>query len=318
MPDTTYCLISPCRDEAAFLERTLISVTNQTIKPSLWVIVDDGSTDATPRILAKYAKAHDYIRVVRCDDRGRRSVGPGVVDAFYRGYATIDPQRFEYIGKLDMDLDLPERYFETLIERMEADPRLGTCSGKPYFHHSRTGQLISEWCGDEMSVGMTKFYRRECFEQIGGLARHVMWDGIDCHRSRMLGWKARSWDGPNLQFIHLRPMGSSEGGIFRGRMRHGRGQHYMGTSPAYMAASAFYRMFHPPYLVGGLAMALGYLQAALSRQPRYEDAGFRRFLRRYQWACLFQGKDRATRVCEGERESDWRPQPQMREMTTAL
>lgn len=317
MPNSTYCLISPCRDEAEYVERTLISVTRQTIPPSLWVIVDDGSSDATPQILERYAKTHAYIRVIRCEDRGRRSVGPGVVDAFYRGYATINSQDFAFIGKLDMDLDLPPKYFETLIERMNADPRLGTCSGKPYFHHALTGQLVSEWCGDEMSVGMTKFYRRECFEQIGGLARHVMWDGIDCHRSRMLGWKARSWDEEDLQFIHLRPMGSSEGGIFRGRMRHGRGQHYMGTSPAYMAASAIYRMFHPPFLMGGIAMGLGYLQAALSQQPRYEDAAFRRFLRRYQWACLFRGKQRATNQCEGEHEEQWRSETALRPKMTA-
>lgn len=316
MSNASYCLISPCRDEAEHMERTLISVTGQTVKPSLWVIVDDGSTDDTPRILAKYAKEHNYIRVIRSEDRGRRSVGPGVVEAFYRGYAAIDPRRFAYLGKLDMDLDLPARYFEILTDRMERDPRLGTCSGKPYFIHPRTGALVSERCGDEMSVGMTKFYRRECFEQIGGLARHVMWDGIDCHRCRMLGWKARSWDEPDLRFIHLRPMGSSEGGIFRGRMRHGRGQHYMGTSPAYMAASAMFRMMHPPLVLGGLAMGLGYLRAALTRQPRYEDAEFRRFLRRYQWACLLRGKQRATQICESEHERDW--QPPTRELAVAI
>jgi hypothetical protein len=302
-----YCLISPCRDEAAYMERTLASVTGQTVKPALWVIVDDGSTDETPRILARYAREHDFIRVVRNDDRGRRSVGPGVIEAFYQGYATIDPRRFEYVGKLDMDLDLPPRYFETLIERMRGDARLGTCSGKPYFLHPRTGRPVSERCGDEMSVGMTKFYRRACFEQIGGLARHVMWDGIDCHRSRMLGWKARSWDEPRLRFIHLRPMGSSEGGIFRGRMRHGRGQHYMGTGPAYMAASALFRMLHPPLLLGGIAMGVGYLKAAITRQARFEDAPFRHFLRQYQWACLLHGKQKATQMLEARCERRWRP-----------
>ncbi len=308
MDNRSYCLISPCRDEAEFLERTLISVIAQTIRPSLWVIVDDGSTDVTPQILATYAGQHDFIRVIRCDDRGRRSVGPGVVEAFYRGHATIDPAAFAYIGKLDMDLELPPGYFQSLIERMEADPRLGTCSGKPYFHHPRTGELTSELCGDEMSVGMTKFYRSACFEQIGGLARHVMWDGIDCHQCRMLGWKARSFNEQALRFLHLRPMGSSEGGILRGRMRHGRGQHYMGTGPAYMAASVMFRMLHPPLIVGGLAMGLGYIRAALARQPRYENEAFRRFLRQYQWNCLFHGKLRATTAAETEHQRDWQPQ----------
>ena len=71
---------------------------------------------------------------------------------------------------------------------MEAEPRLGTTSGKPYFIRARDGALVPEVCGDEMSVGMTKFYRTACFREIGGFVREVMWDGIDCHRCRMLGW----------------------------------------------------------------------------------------------------------------------------------
>ena len=204
-----YVLISPCRDEAAYMRRTLDSVAAQAAPPTLWVIIDDGSTDDTPRILAEYAARLPYIRIVRRDDRGRRAVGPGVIEAFYAGLETVDLGKgeFDYLCKLDLDLDLPPRYFEHLMERMEADPRLGTCSGKPYFPHPETRRLISEGCGDETSVGMTKFYRVRCFQDIGGFVRQVMWDGIDNHRCRMLGWKACSWDEPDLRFVHLRPMG---------------------------------------------------------------------------------------------------------------
>ena len=101
---------------------------------------------------------------------------------------------FDYLCKLDMDLDLPARYFELLMQRMESNPRIGTTSGKPWFVHPRSGALAPEICGDEMSVGMTKFYRVACFKEIGGFVREVMWDGIDCHRARMLGWIAESVD----------------------------------------------------------------------------------------------------------------------------
>ncbi len=288
-----YCLISPCRDEAAYARRTLESVLAQTVRPALWVIVDDGSTDETPVILDEYAERHSFIRVIHRHANGPRRVGPGVVDAFYVGLATIDPGAFPYLCKLDLDLELPPRYFEILLRRMRANPSIGTCSGKPYFI-SRNGRLISEACGDEMSVGMAKFYRRECFEEIGGFVREVMWDGIDCHRCRMHGWIACSWDIPALRFIHLRPMGSSHRGILTGRMRHGYGQYYMGTSLAYMTASALFRMTRPPLIIGGLAMWWGYVCSMLRRLPRYNDSDFRAFLRRYQWQCLLHGKEAAT------------------------
>src|SRR6185295_8573420 len=96
-----YVLISPCRDEADYMRETLDSVVAQSLRPAKWVIVDDGSTDDTPRILAEYARRHEWIEIVTRSDRGRRSVGPGVVDAFYAGYERINPDHYEYLCKLD-------------------------------------------------------------------------------------------------------------------------------------------------------------------------------------------------------------------------
>src|SRR4029450_12684008 len=115
-----------------------------------------------------------------------------------------------------------------LIARMQATPRLGTLSGKPYFVRAKDGALVAEVCGDEMSVGMTKFYRTACFREIGGFVREVMWDGIDCHRCRLLGWIAETVDDEPLRFLPLRPMGSSQKGIWTGRGRGGLGAAILG------------------------------------------------------------------------------------------
>jgi len=314
-----YCLITPCRDEARYARRTLEAVVGQTERPARWVIVDDGSKDETPALLAEYAQRTPWMRVVRRADRGERRVGGGVIDAFYAGYETIDPRQFDYLCKLDLDLDLPPGYFAGLMDRMERDPRIGTCSGKPYFFPpgrpddrvafplAEASQLVSERTGDENSVGMTKFYRTGCFEQIGGFVREVMWDGIDGHRCRQRGWIAVSWDDPELRFVHLRPMGTSHRSWWTGRVRHGFGQYFMGTGPFYMLASAVFRMSRPPLVVGGLGMAYGYFRSMARRVPRYGDVEFRRFLRRYQWACLVKGKRRATAELNARQAPLWRP-----------
>jgi glycosyltransferase involved in cell wall biosynthesis len=287
----SYVLISPCRNEADYMRQTLDTVINQTIQPTKWVIVDDGSTDETPQILAEYARKHDWIEIVTRSDRGHRAVGPGVIDAFYTGYETITPVDYNYLCKLDLDLRLPLRYFEILMERMEANPRIATCSGKAYVEED--GHLFSERHGDETSLGMTKFYRVSCFKAIGGFVREVMWDGIDCHRCRMMGWIACSWDEPELRFVHLRPMGSSQQSIYTGRMRHGYGQYFMGSSLLFMTASAIYRLNEKPYVLGSLAILWGWIRSALQGKPRYNDLEFRRFLRRYQMRALLIGKKRA-------------------------
>lgn len=302
MPEPrTYVLISPCRNEADYMRRTLDSVVAQSLQPTLWVIVDDGSTDETPQILADYAAKHDWIRIVQKPDRGHRAVGPGVVEAFYVGYQSIDPADFTYSCKLDLDLDLPPRYFETLIERMEADPRIGTCSGKPYIRQN--GTLVSERRGDEMSVGMTKFYRRTCFQDIGGYVHEVMWDAIDCHKARQRGWKAVSWDHPDLNFEHLRPMGSSQTSIWTGKRRHGFGQYFMGSDLFFYAATCVFRMAEKPYVLGGLAMMQGYLAAWMRGDRQLDDPELRAFIRAYQRQALFKGKSRAVAEIEAERRA---------------
>jgi len=58
-------------------------------------------------------------------------LGPGVIQASYAGLETVTLEDIDYVCK--PDLDLPRRYVELLMERMEANPRLGNTSGKPYF-----------------------------------------------------------------------------------------------------------------------------------------------------------------------------------------
>ncbi len=304
-PSRRYLLISPCRDEAQYIRRTLDSVAAQSVPPALWIVVDDGSTDATPAILDEYAARLPYLRIVRRTDRGMRQVGPGVIEAFYAGLDTVELADFDYLCKLDMDLDLPAGYFERLMERMESNPRIGTTSGKPWFVHPHGGSLVPEICGDEMSVGMTKFYRVACFKEIGGFVRQVMWDGIDCHRARMLGWIAESRDEESIRFVHLRPQGASQKGIWTGRVRAGFGQYFMGTSPLYYLAVSAYRLPAHPAVIGSVAMLWGYFRSWLKGLPRYEDAEFRKFLRTFQHACLRMGKKAATLRTEAERAHFW-------------
>lgn len=294
-----YCLITPCRDEANFIRATLETTCTQSVLPALWVIVDDGSMDETPEILDEYACRYDFIRVVRREDRGARAVGPGVIEAFYEGLSRVDLSEFDFVAKFDGDLEMPPRYFEHVMNLMDADPRLGNLSGK-LFQRRTDGRLVEERTGDENAVGPVKFYRVECFLAIGGFVREVSWDGIDGHICRLNGWIASSVHDPELRIIHLRPQGSSQQNIVVGRARWGRGKYIMGSAWYYVMASAIYRAFESPYLIGGLGIAWGYFKALVTGHPRYENPEYRRYLRRFERAQLVSGKRRAL-VKENER-----------------
>ena len=298
-----YCLISPARNEAEYIRDTLDSVLAQTLLPKRWIIIDDGSTDDTPRILANYAKKHKFIEAHSRADRGKRALGGGVVEVFNQGMEILGDDPVEFVCKLDVDLILPPRYFERLLEEMAKDERLGSVSGKPYY---RAGdELKSERIGDDVSAGMTKFYRRAFLDDIGGLVKGLIWDGIDCYRGRMLGWRSKSIEDAELRFIHLRPMGSSDKGIMTGRRRLGEGYWFLGAAPSFVLASAVYRLQHRPALIGSIATLQGYARAWLTRMPRYDDLEFRKYLRRYHRAMLTKGRARATELFDREAAEAW-------------
>lgn len=302
-----YCLISPARNEAEYIKKTLDSVLAQTVLPRRWIIIDDGSTDATPEILSEYAEKHDLIRVHTLANRGRRALGGAVVEVFNIGLQLLADEPVDFVCKLDVDLILPPRYFERLLEEMQADHRLGSVSGKPYFWAGEEGRskLKSERIADDVSAGMTKFYRRAFLQEIGGLVKGLIWDGVDCYRGRMLGWRSKSIDHPELRFIHLRPMGSSDRGILTGRMRLGEGYWFIGAAPLFVFATALYRVTHRPAVIGSLATVWGYLRAWLKNAPRYEDREFRRFLRGYHRSILLRGKVRTVQMLDGQTSAVW-------------
>jgi glycosyltransferase involved in cell wall biosynthesis len=288
---TSYVLVSPCKDEGQYIEKTLLSVSKQIIQPTQWIIVDDGSSDNSMEIVKKYqSTTMPYIKIISRAPQTGRNVGAGVIHAFNEGLPAIDID-YDFICKFDVDLDLPPKYFEILIQKMAEDPLLGTCSGKAYYIDS-TGAMRSELCGDEASVGMTKFYRRECFEQIGGFVAEVGWDGYDCHLARWNGWRALSWDTPeDLRFIHLRPMGSSQKNIYRGRIRHGKGQFHQGTHPIFFLASSVFRSVkQKPYITGTFYAIYGYVKAAWNGEKHFGSAEITQFIRSYQMRALTHGK----------------------------
>lgn len=281
-------IISPVRNEAQFLRGTIRSIVNQSLLPVEWIFVDDGSIDNTAEIIKDTAGKYPWIRYIHKPDRGSRSVGPGVVDAFYYGYFKIKTKEWDYILKLDGDIELPPSYFETLLSYFEKDTYLGSASGKVFIR--KRNRLIEEHIRDEMVSGAVNFYRNKAFDSIGGFVREVMWDGIAIHRSRMAGWRTRSIRDSRLNILHKRIMGSSQTSLIHGRARWGRGQYFMGTHPLYIFATGLFRMLEKPFVIGGLSIIFGYFKAMYNNHPQHNENNFRRSLHAWQFEKLRFGK----------------------------
>lgn len=277
-----YVVILPVRDEEKFIRLTLESMVRQTVLPRELVIVDDGSSDGTPGIVRKFVQVYPWIRLVRRADRGTRALGAGVVEAFKFGQENLSVSDFEFIVKLDGDLSFDADYFERLLAEFEENPKLGIASGATFI--LRNGKLVLEPINKGHTRGPCKLYRRSCFEQIGGLVPIIGWDMVDDLYAQYHGWETRNY--PELVLTHHRPMGTSQAGIWQGKIRHGRGRYVTGSHPLFVLASGIYRMTDRPYVVNGLGVICGYLGAWLKRHPRIDDPKIRKFRRKKELEML--------------------------------
>ncbi len=274
---TRYILITPARDEAAFLEQTIQSVANQTVLPQQWIIVNDGSRDATGAIIDRYAALYPWITAVHRLDRGFRQAGGGVIATFYDGYSHIDQSDWQYLVKLDADLSFSPDYFERCFLEFAKDPRLGIAGGGIY-HHDQ-GELVLEKDPLFHVRGATKIYRRECWDAIGGLLKAPGWDTVDELKANMLGWKTHTF--PELRLSHHRFTGAADG-AWKDCIKNGRANYITGYHPLFMLAKCLKRLFRKPFLIGSIGLFWGYLSGYLKRIPRVEDQRVITYTRRQQ------------------------------------
>jgi glycosyltransferase involved in cell wall biosynthesis len=277
-------VISPCRDEEQFVQLTLNSVVNQTLRPHLWIIVDDGSRDQTAAIVGRYAETYPWIQLVRRRRGGPRQLGPGVVSAFNAGLAALGNEPFDVIAKLDSDTEFGPETFAAVMAHFD-DPRVGMASGNTYL---LTGEkLVFEGYAAYHVPGNAKFYRRACFRDIGGLQPVYGWDVIDETDARRHGWLTRS--DPKIVFIHHRMQGSSFG-MLQGRVIWGRCAYAIGSHPLFAVARGIYRMAQRPWVLGGLAFIYGFFAGYFNPSlQRLTDPELIHFLRREQLYRLTHG-----------------------------
>jgi poly-beta-1,6-N-acetyl-D-glucosamine synthase len=275
----SYIIISPIRNEAQYLNNTIRSLAGQTIQPTRWILVDDGSNDETGQIIDEAAKAHDWITAIHRADRGFRQAGGGVIDAFYDGYKAIGEQAWEFLVKLDGDVTLSKDYFERCLDQFARDPKLGIGGGTVC--NEVNGQLVVESKVDpKFHVrGATKIYRRKCWDAIGGLLRAAGWDTLDEVKANMLGWTTCTF--PDIQLIHHRRAGEAYG-RWNNLIKNGRANYIAGYHPLFMLVKCARRLFEKPYVIGGCGLWTGFATGYLKRIPQVNDPELIRYFRQQQ------------------------------------
>lgn len=274
-----YIIITPVRDEALYIEKTVESVSHQTILPFLWIIVDDGSTDGTSEILDTCTAQASWIKVIHRGNRGFRANGSGVMEAFYAGYSVISDESWDFIIKLDGDLSFSPDYFEQCFKIFEIETQLGIGGGT--ICQLENGQLRMDSEGDPPFHvrGATKIYRRACWEKIYPLIKAPGWDTLDEVKANLHGWTTRTF--AELKLVQHKATGGADG-FWRDRFKNGRANYITGYHPIYMLAKCVKRSLRRPILLESLALLAGFCSGYLKRIPQVQDDEVIRYLRQQQ------------------------------------
>jgi glycosyltransferase involved in cell wall biosynthesis len=274
-----YAVITPARDEATSLPRLAVALAAQTLAPTTWVVVDDGSADGSAALLASLAREHPWIRPWAWTGGDGTHLNAGrregrALEAFRAGLAALDAP-VDVVIKVDADVDFEPTYCEQLVRRLDSDPALGIASGTCL---ELEGERWVRRSKAETTVwGASRAYRWECLPDVLALAPRMGWDGLDELSVQRRGYRTEAFT--DLPFRHHRAEGARErSGLHHGDAQ-GRAAWYMGYRPSYLVLRALYRARRQPT---ALAMLWGYTAAALRREPRCEDEGIRATLRSRQ------------------------------------
>jgi biofilm PGA synthesis N-glycosyltransferase PgaC len=275
----TYVLITPARNEEAFIELTIKSVVSQTVRPLKWIIVSDGSTDRTDEIVGSYAGRHDWIELVRMPERALRDFA-GKVGCFNAGRDRVRELEYDIIGSLDADISFDQEYFKFLTGKFAEDPQLGL-AGTPFSEGGETYDY--RFSSTEHVSGACQMFRRICFEDIGGYVP-VKGGGIDVIAvlsARMKGWRTRTFTEKTC--VHHRPMGSAKHKKkLAANFKLGQRAYCLGWHPVWQVFRCVYQMSRRPYLTGGGALLCGYFWAMFRRVERPVSNELLEFQRRDQ------------------------------------
>lgn len=272
----TYSIIIPAHNEASFIGLTLDSILAQTVLPQHIIVVNDNSTDNTPEIVTRVAASNPNIRLVNNQSDAIHLPGSKVINAFNKGLAALQSP-FDVIVKLDADLILPSNYFETVLQIMTADDRIGIAGGFAYIE--KDSKWILENLTDKDHIrGAFKAYRKECFEQIGGLKPAMGWDTVDELLAKFYNWKVVTI--PELEVKHLKPTGKN----YNKTARYKQGEAFYtlgyGLAITAIASAKLAMMKKQPSLFADYLQ--GYFKAKSAQTPMLVTDLQARFIRNYR------------------------------------
>ena len=272
-------IITPACNEGKYLSELIQSMASQSSFPEEWIVIDDGSIDNTTDLIQNACLEYPWIRYIRKEKEDVRSPGRSVMDVFYYGFEQRLANDYDIVMKLDADLILPNNYLSEIKKHFLNNEKIGICGGVCVIKN-KTGTVIEPGTNLDHLRGPIKAYRRNCFEEIGGLVKKMGWDTIDEHHARFLGWQVCVIR--DLEVLHRRRT-NTEYGLVKAAYVNGKMIYSIRMDFLLLLTNCFKRMIIWPYCILGLVMLIGYLVAFFTRHEKIVSKELGQFIRRYRY-----------------------------------
>ncbi len=277
MSTSTYILVTAAYNEEKNIEKTITSVVSQSILPYEWIIVSDGSTDTTDQIIKSFVKKYKFIKYLRIPGENKHSFASKVF-ALQAGIEKLARKKYDYIGILDADVSFMNNYFEEILKRFVANPRLGIAGGNIIEYLN--GQYLKRIKSLNSVAGAVQLYRKSCFVETGPFLP-LEYGGEDAVKeiiARMKGWEVRTI--PDIEVIHHGFVGGKNS--YRNRYRTGIQHNLIGYHPVFYFFRCLLRLKERPVVIGSIVELFGFLNASIKYKEKKLPGDVVAFLRAEQ------------------------------------
>jgi poly-beta-1,6-N-acetyl-D-glucosamine synthase len=192
----------------------------------------------------------------------------------------VKEMQFDALGSVDGDASFEEDFFAFLLQKLAVDPGLGLVGTA--FRETSGDKYDYRFVSIEHVTGICQLFRRQCYEDIGGYVpvKGGAIDRIANIAARMKGWKTRTFT--EKMYFHHRTMSTAEQGIIKARFKDGAKDYSVGSHPVWELFRSAYQMTKAPFLVGGMALLLGYTWSVARGVERPVSEEMTRFTRHEQ------------------------------------
>lgn len=272
-------IVTPLRNEEKNINKLFDAVSKQTTNIFYWVILENGSTDGSKKILKNIACPVnvEHLEILNLTENSMNyELGSNYARIINYGFNFLKEKAYfnqiDFIGILDSDIFLEKKYYEKLLQLFSKDSKLGIASGVIVDLDGTVEKTGNNWVR-----GGCRLWRQKCFNQTGYLVGPSA-DSLSTAKAICNKWLAY----PEINAIaYSRPVGSRVNYRY-----YGEASYFRGCNPIYIFVKSVYQLFKLKF-EASQGLFFGYFSSIFKNKKRVSDKQVLNYYRFYPFSRIY-------------------------------